>query len=93
MIPAIKLYTKNKELREAINQLINYLPQDYNGQIYDSLYEMHHSETTGVSDNIYIIDYKSLTEVEKYVFHVQGDKRSWILVNIDDATTSDTILL
>ncbi|MGR5142956.1 LuxR C-terminal-related transcriptional regulator [Photobacterium sp. DNB23_23_1] len=92
MIPAIKLYTKNKELREAINQLINYLPQDYNGQIYDSLYEMHHSETTGVSDNIYIIDYKSLTEVEKYVFHVQGDKRSWILVNIDDATTSDTIL-
>ena len=91
MIPAIKLYTKNKELREAINQLIYYLPHDYNGQIYDSLYEMHHSEAAEASDNIYIVDFKSLTEIEKFIFHIQGDKRTWILVNIDDAKTSDTI--
>ncbi|MDV5170403.1 response regulator transcription factor [Photobacterium rosenbergii] len=92
MIPAIKLYTKNKEIREAINQLIFYLPQDYNGQVYDSLYEMHQSESIEESENIYIVDYKSLTEVEKYIFHIQGDKRSWLLVNIDDAKATDTIL-
>ena len=91
MIPRIKIFTKNTEIIEVIHQLIFYLHKSCCGQVYDSLYEMHHSDRKEGSDNIYIVDYMSLTEVEKYIFHVQGDKRSWILVNFDNAKASDTI--
>ncbi|MBY5944432.1 hypothetical protein [Photobacterium rosenbergii] len=91
MIPRIKIYTKNSEIEEVFHQLIFYLNKNCCGKVYGSLYEMHHSDMEKVSDNIYIVDYKSLTEVEKYIFHVQGDKRSWILANIDNAKASDTI--
>lgn len=72
-IPSFKKNEKDEEIESnAVNELINNLPQQYKTELKNLFKEMNEQETTGAKL------YKSLDKLEALIQHNEADISTWL---------------